>query len=158
MKKITLILVLSLIVGLLSGCGGSVRNDVPASDVASAVRSALGMEDSLVSMDGTFLGLVGKSADEIGEHEILVCNSTTIDELGVLRAGTMSAKDLEALAKDYLASYTEKRWPMVELYNPDEKPKLTEAEVVVLGDYVMYMILSEADRGVATEALKKALK
>ncbi|MBQ6927815.1 MAG: DUF4358 domain-containing protein [Oscillospiraceae bacterium] len=116
------------------------------------------MDDSLVSMDGTFLGLVGKSADEIGEHEILVCNSTTIDELGVLRAGTMSAKDLEALAKDYLASYTEKRWPMVELYNPDEEPKLTEAEVVVLGDYVMYMILSEADRGVATEAFKKALK
>ncbi|MBQ7143755.1 MAG: hypothetical protein IJR65_01190 [Oscillospiraceae bacterium] len=158
MKRIALVLVLALVVGLLTGCGGSVRNDVPAADVASAVRSALGMDDSLVSMDGTFLGLVGKSADEIGEHEILVCNSTTIDELGVLRAGTMSAKDLEALAKDYLASYTEKRWPMVELYNPDEEPKLTEAEVVVLGDYVMYMILSEADRGVATEAFKKALK
>ena len=161
MKKLRmgcLVLSIVLCLGLLAGCGGAVRNDVPAADVAAAMRTAVGMEDRLVSMDGTFLGLMGKTAEDLGEHEILVSNGTTIDEVGVFKAGTMTAAELKTLAEDYLKVYMEKRWPMVELYNPDEKPKLTDAEVKVLGDYVMYSILSESDRAAAAKAFENALK
>ena len=40
----------------------------------------------------------------------------------------------------------------------DEQPKLTDAEITVLGDYVMYSILSEADRATAKAAFEAALK
>ena len=152
-------LALVLCLGLLVGCGAAkVKNDVPVSDLASALRTAVGMEDSLVSMDGTFLGLMGKKSGDLGEYEILVSNGTTIDELGVFKAGTLTTDQLKKLTEDYLAVYREKRWPMVELYNPDEEPKLSDAEIKVLGDYVVYLILGEADRAKAGEALEKALK
>ena len=153
----TLCAVLSL--GLLAACGGaSVRNDVPVQDLAATMRSAVGMDELLVSLDGTFLGLTGTEAEQVGEHEILVSGGSTIDEIGVFKAGTLSVDALKALVEDYLSQYTEKRWPMIELYNPSEQPKLTDAEVTVLGDYVMYTILSEADRATAKAAFEAALK
>ena len=160
-KAIALCLALVICAALLlTACGQSkVRDDVAPADAAAAVAKALGMEKDLVSLDGTFLGLTGKSAEEIGEHEILVvANGTSIDEIGVFHAGKMTVDELKALANDYLAEYAEKTWPMVELYNPDEKPKLTGAEVKVVGNYVMYTILSEADRKTASEAFENALK
>lgn len=160
-KLIALVLALCICAGLLAACGGSVkyRSDVPVQDISSAVSKAVGLEDGFVSMDGTFLGLTGKTAEELGEHEILVIASgTSIDEIGVFKAGTMSADALKALAEDYLKQYVDKRWPMVELYNPTEKPKLTDAEVKVFGDYVMYAILSESDRAAAFSALENAIK
>ncbi len=160
-KAIALVLALCMCCALLlTACGGSkVRDDVAPADVAAAVSKALGMENDLVSLDGTFLGLTGKSADAVGEHAILVvANGTSIDEIGVFKAGAMTVDELKALAGDYLDLYAEKTWPMVELYNPDEKPKLTGAEVKVLGNYVMYAILSETDRKTASDAFENALK
>ncbi|MBR3084619.1 MAG: DUF4358 domain-containing protein [Oscillospiraceae bacterium] len=154
---LTLCAVLSL--GLLAACGGAaVRSDVAAQDLAAAMQKAVGMEDLLVSLDGTFLGLTGTDAEQVGEHEILVSGGATIDEIGVFKAGSMSVAELKALVEDYLSQYAEKRWPMIELYNPTEQPKLTDAEITVLGDYVMYSILSDADRATAKAAFEAALK
>lgn len=123
---LTLCAVLSL--GLLAACGGAaVRSDVAAQDLAAAMQKAVGMEDLLVSLDGTFLGLTGTDAEQVGEHEILVSGGATIDEIGVFKAGSMSVAELKALVEDYLSQYAEKRWPMIELYNPTEQPKLTDA-------------------------------
>ena len=159
MKVISALLALALCFGALAGCGGAkVRDDVAVTDLAAALRTAVGMEDTLVSMDGTFLGLTGQKAADLGEFEILVSNGTTIDELGVFKAGTLTTDQLKSLLEDYLAVYKEKRWPMVELYNPDEEPKLTDAEIKVMGNYVVYLILNESDRAKAAEALEKTLK
>jgi hypothetical protein len=43
-------------------------------------------------------------------------------------------------------------------YQPEEKPKLDGAEIKVVGDYVMYVILSDGDRAAAIGAFEKALK
>ena len=64
---------------------------------------------------------------------------------------------------------TEKRHKMIEdylkvlqdswmNYQPEEKPKLDGAEIKVVGDYVMYAILSDADRATAFKAFESALK
>ena len=41
---------------------------------------------------------------------------------------------------------------------PGERPKLDSAEVKIVGNYVMYAILSDSDRTAAFDAFSKALQ
>ena len=160
MKRIVAIALCALMpLCLLCACGGGGKKDVPVSELAAAVTGAIGKTAALAESDSIFQGITGKSAAEIGEHVILVqANGTSIDEIGIFKAGVLSTKELKGLIEDYLKLYEEKQWPMIELYNPTEKPKLTGAEGKITGDYVMYCILSDADRGAASQAFENALK
>ena len=147
-----------LLLTLLCACGngGAAAKDVPVSDITAAVSAALDKSDSLVESDGMFLGLTKQGAEQIGDHAVLInVYGTNIDEYGVFKAGGMSAKDLKAVADDYLAKRLAS-W--MEEYMPEEKPKLTNAEVRVSGDYVMYCILSDADKATAFQAFETAVK
>ena len=127
-----------LLLTMLAACGGggAGAKDVPVSDITAAVSAALDKTDSLAESDGMFLGLTKQSAEALGDHAVLInVYGTSIDEYGVFKAGSMSAKDLKAVADDYLAKRLD-TW--MEEYMPEEKPKLTNAEVRVSGDYVMY--------------------
>ena len=161
MKKLTrsvsALLCAVLLMMLLAACGGGGSGkDVPVSDITAAVNNAIGKADVLTESDSMFLGLTKKSADELGEHAVLInVYGANIDEYGVFKAGTMSAKDLKSTVDDYLAKRVAS-W--MEEYMPEEKPKLTNAEVKVSGDYVMYCILSDADKAAAFSAFEAALK
>ena len=147
-----------LLLSLLTACGGSAAKNVPVADVAQAVVSALGKGDSLAASDGMFLGLTRLKAEDLGEYQILLnVYGTNVDEFGVFKAGTgsMDAAALKAAAEDYL----QKRlaaW--MDEYMPEEKPKLSGAEVRTQGDYVIYCILSDADRRAAFDAFEQALR
>ena len=142
---------------LLCACGDAAgTKDVAVSDLSAAVTKAIGKDGSLSASDGMFLGLTKKSAAEIGDHAVLInVYGTNIDEIGIFKSGTMSAADLKALADDYLAKRAA-AW--MEEYMPEEKPKLTAAEVRTVGNYVMYCILSDADKTAAFKAFEDALK
>ena len=143
--------VMLLVLLAACGAGGSKGKDVPVSDITSAVSQAIGKADALTESDGMFLGLTQKSADEIGEHAVLInVYGANVDEYGVFKAGTMSVKELKELADDYLKKRLA-AW--MDEYMPEEKPKLTNAEVQTDGDYVMYCILSDADKDAAFKAL-----
>lgn len=157
-KTVFFLLCTVLLLSLLSACGGA-KTDVPVSELSRAVTDAIGSTAALAESDAIFQGMTGKSAGELGEHVVLVqANGTSIDQIGIFKAGAMGTKELKALIEDYLRQYEEKQWPMIELYNPTEKPKLTGAEVKIVGDYVMYTILSDADRAAASQAFENALK
>ena len=142
---------------LLAACGGTSAGKSPATaEVAAAAAEAIGKTDSLMEMDGNFLGMTRLSEEELGEHTILLnAYGANIDELGVFKAGAMSAKELRTAVDDYLAKRLS-AW--MEEYMPEEKPKLTEAEVRSSGDYVMYCILSDSDKTAAFKAFEDALK
>lgn len=145
-----------LLLLLLAACGGGSAKDVPVDKVADAVAAAIGKTDSLAALDANFLGLTRLSADALGEHAILInAYGANIDEIGVFKAGSMNTKDLKATVDDYLARRVD-TW--MEEYMPEEKPKLTNAEVRTNGDYVMYCILSDADKDAAFKAFDAALK
>ena len=79
-----------------------------------------------------------------------------VDEYGVFRAKDAdAAKELEKQAKDYLANRLE-TW--MDEYMPEEKPKVENAECRVFGNYVVYAILSDANRSAAFKAVEAALK
>ena len=140
---------------VFSACGSSAK-DVPTAELAEKIADAVGLTSLADPGESYVRGYMKKSADEIGDYAIRMnVTGTNIDEFGVFKAGTMTVKELETLVNDYLQL---RRDGWMDEYMPEEKPKLMNAEVRTLGDYVMYAILSEADCAAANDAFETALK
>ena len=77
---------------------------------------------------------------------------TNINEYGIFLAKDADqAKTIKDALNAYL-EYRESVW--MDEYLPDEKPKLDNAEVLQQGSYVMYTILSDADRDAVNAAFE----
>ena len=81
-----------------------------------------------------------------------------MDEFGIFHVTDGNAEDLETELEDYLEESYEQNKDWYDSYMPEETPKLRDAQVKVFGNYVVYVILSEADCEAAFEAVEKALK
>ena len=68
-----------------------------------------------------------------------------IDEYGILHTD-IDIEGAERLIREYLARSYEENRAFYDSYIPAETPKLRDAQVRVYGDYVVYAILSPADR------------
>lgn len=160
MKKLNHVIILLLAAALLCcalcACGGSkLRSDVPVSTLSDKVSAALGASDMIDPGENYAKGYLHKDPGEIGEFVIMkTVVGTAIDEYGIFKAGTMSTDALETMLKDYLQLQRD-AWMG---YQPEEEYKLNDAEVKTVGEYVMYCILSEADRATAFDTLNEALK
>ena len=138
---------------LLCACGQT--KDIPASEVADQICQSLNRSDMADPGEIYVKGYMKKSADEIGDYVIRKnVMGTSIDEFGVFKAGTMSVDELKTMAADYL-QLLQDSWMN---YQPEEKPKLDNAEIKVSGDYVLYCIMDDADRASAMDAFNSALK
>ena len=161
MKRIIRVILAALLLcaAFLTGCGGeTAQKDVPPAELSNAVLEAIGMADTMVDMTGVVVeGYMSLSADQFGGC-IVYHNSygTGVDEFGVFKAGTLTAAEVRSAVEDYLEVLRETS--MAPLYTPEEVPKLEGAEVRAVGDYVMYCVLSDADRDAAFDAFESALK
>ena len=154
-RALALLLALAAFACLLCACGGGkgVRNDVPVEDVAAAVDKAIGGE-KYSTVDEAYIN--GRLHVDLTKCDGYVVRLNVVDEYGVFRAKDAdAAKELEKQAKDYLASRLE-TW--MDEYMPEEKPKVENAECRVFGNYVVYAILSDANRSAAFKAVEAALK
>ena len=156
-KAISLLLALVMCLALLTACGGSAKKDVPVSDISAKVSDAIGKTDSLVAVDSNYIrGYMKVDAAQFGEYSMMInAYGANIDEYGIFKAGDMSTKDIKTAVDAYL-ELRKAAW--MDEYMPEEKPKLTNAEVRVSGDYVMYCILSDDDKAAAFGAFEDALK
>lgn len=155
-KRVISALLAAVLLGLLlCACGKTAVKDVPVSELADAVCQALGRDDMADPGEIYVKGYMKKSAEEIGEYVILKnVMGTSIDEFGIFKAGTLTADELKTMAEEYL-QLLQDSWMN---YQPEEKPKLDDAEIKVTGDYVIYCILGDQDRASALEAFSAALK
>ena len=158
-KTVSLILAALLLCALfLTGCGGTAQKDVSPAELSNAVLEAIGMADTMADTTGVVVdGYMRLSADQFGGC-VVYHNShgTGVDEFGVFKAGTLTAAEVRSAVEDYLDVL--RKTSMAALYTPGEVPKLEGAEVRAVGDYVMYCVLSDADRDTAFEAFETALK
>ena len=153
-KLISLLLLTAALAALLAGCGGKTKN-VPVSELADKVCAALGKTDMADPGANYVRGYMNRMPDEIGEYLILKnVMGTNIDEFGIFKAGTMDAAALKEMINGYI-KILQDSWMN---YQPEEEPKLKGAEVRTVGDYVMYAILSDADKETAFKAFTAALK
>ena len=156
--KIVSVLLLAAALGaLLGACGSAAKKDVPVAELTAAVSRAISADpEKMVDPGENYVhGYLKKTADEIGEYAIRkTAVGTSIDEFGIFKAGKLTTAELKTAIEGYLQILRDS-WMN---YQPEEKPKLDGAEIRVVGDYVIYAILSEADREAAFAAFENELK
>ncbi|PKM72878.1 MAG: hypothetical protein CVU91_07585 [Firmicutes bacterium HGW-Firmicutes-16] len=156
-KHLTLVSII-LILSLFVGCGktAKVKNDAAVTDVSAAVASVMS-ENALVSVDSDYIaGSMKMDVSDYDSYDVKInSKGINIDEYGIFKA--KDAAQLATVTKavnDYIQMRKD-TW-MVE-YMPEERPKLDSSEIMILGNYVMYAILSDNDKHAAFDAFEKAL-
>ncbi len=76
------------------------------------------------------------------------------DQFGIYHVTDGNAKAMAVLLADYLDDCYENYNSM---YNPEELPKIRDAQVKVYGNYVVYVVFDEADRTAFLSAVENAL-
>lgn len=151
-----LTLALAMAAVLMCACGDT--KNVEVGDIAAAVDTALNKGGSLVAVDEAYIK--GYMKMDVAEYEGFTVKinayGANIDEYGVFRAKDGSqAREIKSAVEGYLQLRVDS-W--MDEYMPEEKPKLSSAEVKTNGNYVMYCILGDADKSAAFGAFDGALK
>ena len=98
--------------------------------------------------------------DYVTEHAVFYTGEVNnIDEFGIFHVTSGNAVEMETLLREsYLAASYEKNREFYDSYIPNETPKLRDAEVKVYGNYVVYAIMSTADRNTLFNAVRDELE
>ena len=158
--KIRYILPISLLLLslLLGACGKSARTDVALADLSAAIEAKIEDSANLVSPGANYIsGSMNLDPQSLGEYVIKICSmGTNINEYGVFKAeDEAAAQSLAAALETYLEDRNEAWMPE---YLPDQYPKLKNAEVKQQGIYVLYTILTDAERDAAEAAFLDMLQ
>ena len=159
MKKTICILLILAAALSLGACGKKAawRSDVPLSTLAETVEKHLD-GGSLAAMQESYLKGAMKLDPAIFADWLVKVNAygANIDEYGIFKApDEAGVAAVKQAAEDYLKL---RRDTWMEEYMPEEKPKLTQAEVKVCGLYVIYAIVSDDVRGKILTDFENALK
>ena len=133
------------------------RTDVPLDKLAETVEKHLD-GGSLAAMQESYLKGAMKLDPAIFADWLVKINAygANIDEYGIFKApDEAGVAAVKQAAEDYLKL---RRDTWMEEYMPEEKPKLTQAEVKVCGLYVIYVIVSDDARGKILTDFENALK
>ena len=157
-RTICLLLILAALLAL-GACGKKAawRTDVPVTTLAEAVEKHLD-GGSLAAMQESYLKGIMKMDPAIFSEWLVKINAygANIDEYGVFKApDEAGVAAVKQAAEDYLKL---RRDTWMEEYMPEEKPKLTQAEVKVCGLYVIYLIVGDDVRGPILTDFENALK
>lgn len=153
-----LILVAAMLLCALAGCGGKTESkNVPAADITAAVADKIGKTDAMTAaQDNWIKGYMKVDVASFGDYSVMVnAVGANVDEFGVFKAGDMSVSEVEDTVEAYLALRLQS-W--MDEYMPEEKYKVEDAEYKVVGDYVMYCILSAEDASAAFSTFEGMLK
>ena len=160
-NKIMAIVLVAAVALALYACGNTskVRNDVFVETLAKEVIEALGKDDeSFKAMDKDYIqGYMGLDVNNYDGYAVYKnAIGANIDEFGIFKAkNSDQAKEIKSAVEDYLDMMLA-GW--MDEYMPLEKPKLTSAKAKIVGNYVMYCILSEDAVKTANETLDNALQ
>ncbi len=157
-KVFALVLAAVILCCSLCACGSDTTKNVPAADITAAVADKLGKTDAMSAANENWIkGYMKVDVASFGDYSVMVNSvGANVDEFGVFKAGeNMSAKDIETSVQAYLDLRLQS-W--MDEYMPEEKYKVEDAEYKVVGDYVMYCILSAEDASTAFSTFEGLLK
>ncbi len=157
MKRHIFLCVTLILASLLCACGSSLRADLPLPDLQAVVEAELQYADHLDTVDVDYLRF-NLAGTEIAAESLvrMSVSGTTLDEYGIFRAAEEG--DTAAIAAACEAYLQTRNDAWLNLYMIDQYPKLRDAEVKVVGQYVVYMILDEAEKPAVIAAIEGALK
>ena len=152
-----LLLILAAALLLCACAAPALRDDLTTAQLSETVDALLVNAKYLDEADGDYLrfNLPG-TADATDRLVRFSVAGQCLDEYGIFHAA--SPEGVGALEKA-CADYLQKRndaW--MNEYLVEEYPKLRDAEVFTMGNYVFYLILSESDKDLVLNALSETLK
>lgn len=153
-RKIYSAAALLLLVCMLCACSSGKSAKTPEMQVvADAVGASIDISDMSQIPDEYVENIMGIALDGyVSRNTLMSAVGTNINEYGIFLAKDADqAKTIKDALNAYL-EYRESVW--MDEYLPDEKPKLDNAEVLQQGSYVMYAILSDADRDAVNAAFE----
>ncbi len=163
MKKSFTGAILAIIIALsaiLSSCGvenSTYSSDIAVSELGAAVDEALGFSETLTEVPDDYIkGMMGIDTSAFADYTVKIrASGANIDEYGIFKAPDgMAVSDVENIIGNYLEMRLE-IW--MDEYMPEEKPKLENADIEIMGSYVVYCILDDASKDAAFGAVKSAL-
>lgn len=163
-NKIYLVLCAVLMLSLLAACGGaggsksSYRDDVAVTDIGASFDAVLSSGADMAELSDTYItGIMKMDVSNYEEYCIKIATKgTNIDEYGIFKGSDAKhTATIETAVKEYLQLRID-TW--MSEYMPEEYPKLENAEVKVCGNYVMYAILSDAERASVSDTFENSLK
>lgn len=144
---------------LLTACGEktvSYRTDAEAVSVLEACASPLASYSLLSPADEDYITYrMMLDTSTVSSYAVYIQNAgTSIDEIGIFQCVSDDTAAVTAMVKDYLARRNEE-W--TGQYLVEEYPKLENAEYRIIGRYVVYGLLSDADKESFFSAVKNYL-
>ena len=159
-KLITAILTLSLLSSFGCRQKSNYRDDVSCSTITAEICEDLTREGTYLPFGEDHVRFSFEDTDRFADKSLVYSEaSENIDEIGVFRA--KSEEDIEVLRRlceQYVTTLREDMRAFVESYAPREATKLDRAEVKVFGRYIVYTVLSDADRTEAYEEIEELLR
>ena len=146
---------------------GNYRDDLTSADLMQKIEAALPAADGYVSVSDGFISSStwGEEytalLDAVSDWKICISAQadSNVDEFGVFRVKNPDrVSEVSDIVKSYISAQQLRLPAILDMYNPDEIPKVENAKVLVCGNYVLYTILDDEATGKAQSACKDALK
>lgn len=159
MKRLICTLLLLALPFSLSACAKrSYSNEASLEDLGNAALEALALKQDYGIADEDYLEDFFSPPSYVLESRILMSsNGNDLNEIGIYRVTEGNANAMKRILNGYLVDSLRAYEDWYNSYIPKELPKLVNAEVKVFGSYVVYAILSDADRAAAFDAIENAL-
>ena len=160
MKKRIFAVILTAVLLALPSCTKntppSYRSDKTAVEVYSAVAEVVSTDAPLAAVDTDYVRYRMMLDTSIMEDYAIYMQNTgsSLDEIGIIKAIGNDTAAVEKAVQDYLTQRNEE-W--TGMYLVEEYPKLRDAEYRIFGQYVVYGILSEAEKTALFDAVSASL-
>lgn len=159
MKRLICALLLLALPFSFSACAQrNYSDDASVEDLGNAAIDSLALEQDYVIADEGYLEDFFSLPPYVLESRILMSsNGNDLNEIGIYHVTEGNANAMKSILNNYLVGSLRAYEDWYNSYIPQELPKLVNAEVKVFGNYVVYAILSDADRAAAFDAIENAL-
>ncbi len=160
MKKILCLTLACILLLALAACGdGTTYADtLSVSRLGAEARAALKDQKDYTVADSGYLDDFFFLPSYVTEHTVFFSTEgNDINEIGIFHVTEGNAQTMATTLSNYLTDSYEQNAAWYDSYIPQETPKLRDAEVRVFGNYVIYGILSDADRTTVFDALRDLL-
>ena len=161
MKKIiTLILIFALTSSLLISCGkGSYKDDVSLDTISQKIESLVSVDGGYTKLSEDYLQFYFELPAEVTEKVVVQSSkSEDITEFGIFKADKKNIDELEDAIEDYIDEQEDVLVPQVNMYAPEQAPKIENASVKVFGNYVVYLVMEKDDQRAVYDAIEALLK
>jgi roadblock/LC7 domain-containing protein len=162
MKRIVraaaLLLLLTLTAALFTACGAKPAREPGISALTDAIDASIGNDGSMIAVDKDYVkGAMKMDVTPYAGWCVKInAYGANVDEYGVFRgADKAQTAEIKKAVEEYLAMRVDS-W--MDAYMPEEKPKVTNAELRTEGNYVCYCILSDEEKSAAFKAFEDSFK